>query len=461
MSGPQDPVIVIGGGISGLATAFYLGRRGIRSVLIEKSGRLGGLIKTDLVEGCQLEAGPDSFIATKPAVVKLAEELGGLRQQIIESNDAARRVFIARRGKLAALPRGMSMMVPGDWVSALRSPLFSARAKAGFVHELFKRPQRRPADVSVKEFVQDHFGSEILHYVADPLLSGVYGGEIDRLSARSVLPRFLEHEEKYGSLIRAVRRDRRQPAHKGSLFLSFAGGMQTLTDAVASNLGPLTRVVTGEASSVHKSGNNWRVGLDHEYMEARHIVFACPAYTVAGLIQDFALPLASDLNAIPYSSAILVTLVYDRASLHHPLDGFGFLVPRLERRSVAAVTWIGTKFPSRIPPHLAAIRAFIVGEEAAALMNAADLALVDLAKEELRQWMGITSPPRFHTLYRWPHSMPQYIVGHGERQARIEQGLRQYPGLFLAGNAYDGVGIPDCIRRAKTIAEAIVSDLST
>ena len=454
---PEDSAIIIGGGISGLATAFYLSQRGIRSILIEKSGRLGGLIKTDLVEGCQLEAGPDSFIATKPAVVKLAEEIGGLGQQIIGSNDTARRVFIARHGRLLPMPPGMSMMVPGNWASALGSPLFSARTKAGFVGELFRRPKARTEDLSVKEFVQNHFGDEILHYVADPLLTGVYGGQIDQLSARSVLPRFLDHEERYGSLIWGVRRDRQQSAaHKGNLFLSFAKGMQSLTDAVASNLGPLTRVVTGEALSVQRSGKNWRVGVHHEYVEAKHVVFACPAFTAATLIQDFAQPLASYLQAIPYSSAILVTLVYHRASLHHPLDGFGFLVPRLERRSVAAATWISTKFPSRTPPHLAAIRAFIVDQEAMALMKATDPELVNMVKEELRRWMGLAETPRFHTLYRWPRSMPQYIVGHRERQTEIEASLREYPGLFLAGNAYDGVGIPDCVRRAKTIAETIV-----
>lgn len=457
----SDPsVVIVGGGISGLATAFYLGRRGIRSVLIEKSGRLGGLIKTDLLEGCHLEAGPDSFIATKPAAVELAEELGELRQQIIGSNDAARRVFIGRHGKLVAMPGGMSMMVPGNWMSALRSPLFSARTKVGFAGELLKKPRERTEDLSVAEFVRDHFGSEALRYVADPLLAGVYGGQTEKLSARSVLPRFLEYEEKYGSLIRAVRRGGGQSTHKGSLFLSFAGGMQTLVDAVANKLGPFTRVITGEVSSVQRSGNTWRVRLGHEYIEAPHVVLACPAHTAAELVHRSAPNLASDLSAIPYSSAILVTLVYERASLDHPLDGFGFLVPQSERRSIAATTWVSTKFPSRTPPRLAAIRAFIVDPESTALMKATNPELIDLVGEELRRWMGITAPHRTYTLYRWPLSMPQYIVGHQEHQTRIGESLCEYPGLLLAGNAYEGVGIPDCIRRAKAVADGIFSDPS-
>jgi len=175
----------------------------------------------------------------------------------------------------------------------------------------------------------------------------------------------------------------------------------------------------------------------------------------ARLVENFAAPLAADLHAIPYSSAILVTLVYERASLARPLDGFGFLVPRPERRSVAAGTWISTKFPSRTPSHLAAIRVFIVGPEAIALMNASDPELLELAKAELQRWMGIKATTRFHTVYRWPFSMPQYVVGHHQRIQSIEERLREYSGLFLSGNAFDGVGIPDCVRRAEAIAESI------
>ena len=452
---PESPVVIIGGGISGLATAFYLGRLGIRSILVEKSNRLGGLIKTDVIEGCRLEAGPDSFIATKPAVAKLTQELESSRPTIIGSNDATRRVFIGRKGHLVPMPRGMSMMVPGDWKSALSSPLFSLATKAGFVAEQFRRPKKRSNDISVGEFVADHFGHEVLEYLADPLLTGVYGGQVSQLSARSVLPRFLEHEEKYGSLIRGVRQNRQQPSHKGSLFLSFEGGMQALTDAVTTHLSTTTQIVRGEVSSVQKNGAKWRIHIASESIQADHVVFACPSHAVSRLVENFATLLAADLHAIPYSSAILVTLVYERAALGRPLDGFGFLVPRPERRNIAAATWISTKFPSRTPSHLAAIRAFIVAREAIALMNASDPELLELTKTELQHWMGISVAPRFHTLYRWPSSMPQYVVGHRQRIQSIEERLHEHPGLFLSGNAHDGVGIPDCVRRAEAIAESI------
>lgn len=453
----EQSVAIIGGGISGLANAYYLSRRGIRSVLIEKSGRLGGLIKTDHIEGCQLEAGPDSFISTKPSVANLANELGDLSQRIIGSNDIARRVFIGRHGRLIPMPRGMTMMVPGDWASALRSSLFSIGTKVGFLREYFQKPQAIATDISVGEFVQSHFGKEVLQYVADPLLCGVYGGHVEKLSARSVLPRFVEQQENHGSLIRALRSDAPRTAHNGSLFRSFAGGMQTLTDALASRLEQHVTVVAGEVTAVQSHGNAWQIGFNGEFLKAKHVVFACPAHTTASLIENAAPALSTELAAIPYSSAILVTLVYDRAELQHPLDGFGFLIPRLERRHIAAATWVSTKFPSRTPAHLAAIRAFIVGDEANILMNVPDPELVNLVKAELDRWMGITVRPRFHTLYRWRRSMPQYVVGHQTRLQRIEELLSQQPNLSLVGNAYDGVGIPDCIRRAKATAEKIAA----
>ncbi len=455
----QDPVVIIGGGISGLATAYFLGKQGVRSVIVEKTNRLGGLIKTDFMEGCRLEAGPDSFIATKPAVAELAAGIEGLSAQIIGSNDAARQIFIVRDGKLIALPRGMSMMVPGEWAPVLRSSLFSTTTKASFLRELAMKPRTRTEDVSIQDFVQDHFGNEVLQYVADPLLAGVYGGETAKLSAQSVLPRFLEHEREHGSLIRAVRRDRKESMHKGSLFLSFQGGMQTLTDAVAGELNTCTKVVHSEACSVERWGSKWRVRLPDEHLQSEQVVFACPTYAVAALLDGTLPSLASELDTIPYSSAILVTLVYRRSQVAHPLNGFGFLVPQRERQGVAAVTWISTKFPTRTPPELTAIRAFVVGDDALKLMGAPEAVLAEMVEGELRRLMGVDASPVAHVISRWPRSMPQYTVGHEQRRTGIEAHAAEHPGLFLTGNAYSGVGIPDCIRRAKSATEKLISEL--
>ena len=447
-------VLIVGGGVSGLATAYYLGKLGIRSVLVEKSKRLGGLIRTDLVEGCRLEGGPDSYIATKPAATELAGELGELGQQVIGSNDRARRIFIVRGGKLVPFPQGMSMMVPGKWRPLLASNLFSAGAKMRFLTETLRTPRQRLDDISVGEFVMDHFGREVLESVTEPLLSGVYGGHAAELSAQSVLPRFLNYEQKYGSLVKGVRNEQSE-GHKGSLFLSFRDGMQSLTDTLAAAISPHTERVTGKALAVSRSELCWRTKIGEDQLDTQQVVLACPAYVSGELLQKSYPEISTELQAIPYSSAILVSLLYPAASFAHPLNGFGFLVPQSERRTIAAATWINTKFPTRVAPGLIAIRVFIVADEATALLDAGDAELIDLVKADLARLIGIRTAAKHYGVDRWPASMPQYIVGHAARQQRISSLLTGIPSLHLAGNAYDGVGIPDCVRRAKEIAARI------
>ena len=445
----------MGGGVSGLSTAYYLSQAGIPSVLFEKTNRLGGLIQTDLIQNCRLEAGPDSFLAAKPAVKELAHDLPGLESQIISSNDSARRVFVARAGRLIPLPAGMVMMAPGKWLPVLRSELLSTRAKVRLLQETLRKPQQRTEDISVGQFVEDHFGSEVSEFIADPLLSGVYGGNAASLSAASVLPRFVAYEQKYGSLIRGARRELRARSRSAPLFQSFHDGMQVLTDSLARANSDRVSVVHAEVSQVQRSGSLWQVRAGAQTFSSPDLVLACPAQVCGRLLDDSASPLAEELSAIPYSSAILVTLVHERAALGHPLDGFGFLVPAGQRKVLAAATWVSVKFPVRTPPHLAALRGFIVGAEAARLLEAPDSAVINLVHEDFSRWMGTNARPLFSTIHRWPDSMPQYVVGHTERRGKIARLLEHYPGLFLAGNAYDGVGIPDCIRGAQEISKLV------
>ena len=457
----SERVAIIGGGVSGLATAYYLGRAGIRSVLFEKSERLGGLIQTDMVQGCRLEAGPDSYLAAKPAVAELADELEELKDAVIDSNDARRRVFIVRAGKLVPFPAGMSMMAPGQWGPALRSDLFSWRTKIRFLTETRARPRVRETDISVGELVSDHFGGEVLEYVADPLLAGVYGGDAASLSAASVLPRFLDYETHYGSLIRGVQKEAKN-APKTSLFRSFRNGMQSLTDSLAGAIRNSTQVIHAEAASVTKVAGGWEVRSGtEERFTAKDLVLACPAHVAAELLAREASELASELAAIPYASSILVTLLYESATFLHPLDGFGFLVPRQERKTIAAATWINTKFPTRVASGLVAIRAFIVAGEADNLLREQDDELVARVRSDLGQSMRQTCLPQQAIVRRWPRSMPQYVVGHAARQRNIRRLLHALPGLHLVGNAYSGVGIPDCVRLAKTTAAALAGIKST
>jgi oxygen-dependent protoporphyrinogen oxidase len=448
-------LLIVGGGISGLATAYYAGQCGIKSILLEKTNRLGGLIRTDTLEDCRLEAGPDSYIAAKPAVAELATEIS-LESEIIASNDAARRVFIVRSGKLVPLPEGMSMMVPGKLGNALRSGLFGPATKLRFITERSFRPLKRGKDISVGELVSDHLGREVLEYVADPLLVGVYGGDSSNLSAQSVLPRFLGYEERYGSLIRGVQKENK-PGTQGGLFRSFANGMQTLTDALGKVITGTTEIVHRGANAVGRNGEHWAVEIDGKLLKAKNLVLACPARVSAKLLEDPAPELAGNLAEIPYSSAILITLLFPTEQVRHALNGFGFLVPKSERQSLAAATWINTKFPSRVAHGLVAVRGFVVGDNAVQLLKATDDEVIRLARDDFRRVMQIEAAPRVSIVTRWPDSMPQYVVGHGERIKQIEDSLSRYPGLHLVGNAYDGVGIPDCIRRARETASRIVA----
>lgn len=455
---PSESVLIIGGGVSGLSTAFYLGQAGLRSTLIEKTHRLGGLIKTDHIQGCDLEAGPDSFIATKTSVADLATDLGGgLTEKIIGSQDAARRIFVVRKGRLMPMPKGMSMMVPGEWAPVLQSPLLSLPTKWRLLRETFARPLTRSSDFSVGDLVRSHFGNEVLEYLTEPLLSGVYGGDSATLSARSVLPRFVGFEEKYGSLIRGVRKTKgvNQSDRPGSLFLSFEEGMQTLTDSLARAVQRHSAIIHGEAFKVEKTESGWRVRLGTESISARHIVIACPAWSAAGLLNQSAVAVASELQAIPYSCSLLVMLVFNKAELAHSLDGFGFLAPKAEQVTIAAATWVNTKWPSRIAEGFAALRAFIVGAKAEEMAQASTEHVVDAVCKDFSRLMSIRAKPVFHTIHSWPKSMPQYVVGHEARIQRLTSALSEQPGLYLVGNYLDGVGIPDCIRNAKRVAKQI------
>jgi oxygen-dependent protoporphyrinogen oxidase len=447
--------IIVGGGISGLASAYYLSKKGLSSTLIEAAPRLGGLIRTDVFSGCQIEAGPDSWISMKPAVGDLAEDIPALKNEIIGTNDESRRIFIAHHGRLIPMPSGMVMMVPADMRTALRSCLFPPSTRDRILNERFYKPKQRDKDISVADFVLDHFDRNILDTVTEPLLTGVYGGDAARLSAFSVLPRFLEYERHYGSLVRAVRSERKQAQQRGSLFLSFKGGMQALTDAVYRASSGAIRRVTGEAAGAVRHNGQWQVQVGKTKHEAKFLIVAIPAHKAASLLHRPLPALSSELAAIPYSSAIMVALGYARPAITHPLDGFGFLVPRPERNRVAACTWINTKFPQRIAAGHAALRAFIVDDDAEALMPADDTEIIRVVREEFRRLMGIEAEPLFTAVQRAPLSMPQYVVGHTARCERIQELVRNEPGLRLVGNAYEGVGIPDCIRLAKKAVSEI------
>jgi protoporphyrinogen/coproporphyrinogen III oxidase len=446
--------LIIGGGISGLSAAYYLSKAGIRPTLLERKPRVGGVIQTSVQQGCVLEEGPDGFMAAKPWAMNLIRELG-LADQIIGSNDHSRITYIVRKGKLIRMPEGLMMMVPTKILPLAETRLLSWGAKIRMGLEIFRQPHGPQPDRSVYEFLLDHYGEESIDYLAEPLLAGVYGGDPRQMSANSVLARFVDIEAKYGSLTRGVLAQPRPQNPGGSFLQTLKGGLGQLIEA----LRPSADVVQAEVETVEKtetvenSGAGFRVRADGDWLEAEHVVVATPAGDAANVLEALQPELASLLAGIPYTSSITLALGYQKATFDHPLIGHGFLVPKKERKHIFGCTWVGNKFDHRVPANMVVLRCFL-GRET---MPLNDEALVEAARSDLGSIMNLEANPVFHNIARWPNSMAQYTVGHEKRVARIEELAGAIPGLYLAGNAYHGIGIPDCVRMGQEAATKIIS----
>jgi protoporphyrinogen/coproporphyrinogen III oxidase len=429
-------VAIAGGGITGLSCAYYLSRAGIDSVVFDPAP--GGLIGSLEVEGCTLETGPESWLASKPAAEQLVRELG-LGDQLVGSDDARRRTYVLRDGRFVVLPEGLQLVVPTRLVPVLKTQLFSWGTKLRMGAEIFRNPQVRP-DRSVSDFVRDHFGDEAVDYLAEPLLAGVYGGSPDELSAVSVLPKFVEYEQRFGSVVvGALREKRRAPGQP--LFKTLQRGMGSLIEALRER----ATVTLARIESIRQVEDSWEVFVDGAWAAFDAVVLSCGANNAAPLVAAVDGEAGELLSSIPHTDSAVWTLGYSIADIPRPLDAFGFLVPRRERKSIMACTWVGTKWQSRVPEGKAVLRCF-----------STDISVsLESVREDLRHLMGITAEPTFALNHRWFESMPQYGVGHAHRIAELELRIATIPGLHLAGNAYQGVGIPDCIRTAKQVVESI------
>ena len=318
--------------------------------------------------------------------------------------------------------------------------------------EYFRRPGES-RDRSVAEFVVDHFGQEKMDYLAEPLLSGVYGGDPAQLSVASVLPRFLEMEKKYGSLVRGALASRSKGGGGGSLFRTLKGGLGTLVD----RLGAGVKVCRADVETIERAGTGFRVRAAGNWMEADQVIVACPAWAAARVVAGVDARLGELLGAIDYSSSVTLSLIYRAVEFDGKRAGFGFLVPQKERQRLAACTFVGTKFSYRVPEDRIVLRCFFGGINDGAALGESDDALVGIAREELRRMLGLTAAPIAHTIARWPRSMAQYTLGHSQRVAEIRERAARIPGLYLAGNAYDGIGLPDCINTGRAAAKAALT----
>jgi oxygen-dependent protoporphyrinogen oxidase len=458
-------IAIIGGGISGLSAAFSLElqrRRGvpIDYVVFESSERFGGVIRTERVNDCVVEAGPDSFLTEKPWAVELCRELG-LGDQLIGSNDVGRKTYIVVKGRLVPLPDGLMFMVPTKLRAAFFSPLFSWRTKLRMIREWFYGSPRSSADSTVAEFVERHYGREMVDRLVDPLMAGVYGGSADELSVQSVMPRFAEIEAKHGSLGRTmVAASRSQSGGAHPIFTSLKDGMQQMTDALVSRIPASALRTNAGVESVRPESGKWLVvSAGAQTAEFDGVIIATPAYAAARLLGNTESELASELNAIRYSSSVTVALGYDQKTRAALPAGFGFLVPRSENHRLLAATFVQNKFPNRVPENLALIRCFLGGSRDEDILQCSDDELQNLIQREIPQILGFTAEPTFIRIYRWKRAMAQYTVGHGARVARIKDLITSRPGLAIAGNAYGGIGVPDCVRSGSEAAAKIMQGL--
>jgi len=457
-------IAIVGGGISGLAAAFALEERrrdgeSLDYAVYESGPRFGGVLATEQVDGCLVEAGPDSFLTEKPWAADLCRRLG-IEDQLIGSNDRHRKTYILVKGKLTPLPDGLMFMVPTRLAPALLSTLFSPATKLRMIREWRFAPRGSRSDESVAALVERHYGAEMVERLADPLLSGVYGGEAAQLSVRAVLPRFLEMESKYGSLGRGMlaahkNKNAAQPAPP--IFTSLKGGMQQLVEALVEGLPDGILRANSPVQAVQKQGRGWVVSAGYASDEFDSVIVATSATAAVPLFEITCAALAFELKAIPYSSSMTVALGFDQDVRAALPPGFGFLVPHSEGKRLLAATFVHNKFPHRAPEDRALIRCFLGGTRDEQVLQIADDEILNIVREELRQILGLNAEPLFTRIYRWKGAMAQYVVGHLERLQRIDDLLKQWPGLVLAGNAYRGIGVPDCVRSGEAAAQHVLA----
>ena len=405
-----------------------------------------------------LEGGPDSFLSEKPAALRLCERLG-ITDRLVGTREEFRRTYVVHAGRLHPLPDGFLLLAPTRFWPLLTTPLFSWPGKLRMALDLVLPRGGAPDDESLGSFVTRRLGRQALERVAQPLVGGIYTADPDRLSLAATMPRFLEMERRDRSIIAAMWKQQRRAARQSaptsgarwSLFVSFADGMQSLVDELARRLPEGAVQLATPIRSVRRTERGWRLGED---ADCDAVILATPAHASAPLLETENAALAAELRAIPYASSATVTLAYRREDIPHPLDGFGFVVPAVENRRLVACTFSSLKYPGRAPAEFVLLRSFVGGALQPQLFAQDDASMIAAVRAELADLLGIRSGPVLTRVNRYPDAMPQYHVGHLDRIARIDRHVAALPGLALAGSAYRGVGIPDCIRTGEDAAQS-------
>jgi oxygen-dependent protoporphyrinogen oxidase len=444
-------IAIVGGGLAGLSTAYQLASDGVDFTLFEASPRLGGIVETVRQDGFVIECGPDSWVTEKPWARELAIELG-LEEEIIPSNDQWRRTYILHGRELVAIPDGMRMMVPSKWGPLLESPLFTWQARLAYLREPKRAEELKasaPAqDESVATFVRRHFGDEVTRTIAGPLLAAVFGGDVEQLSVRAVMPAFVRMEAEHGSLVNAIQRVVQQAPQP--IFTTLRSGLGTLIDAMVSKLPPSCLRLSQPVLQMELQGSGWQLTTAAGENHFDAVVVATPPHVTKKLLQP---PMATLLPS-ESTSAIVVALAFapDQARSMRIPRGFGFVVPPGSSRDMEpllACTFVDQKFPGRVPEGALLLRAFFSGES---LLGQPEDALIARARAQLGRVLGPLPQPVHTLVRRWPLSLPQYSVGHLDRMAKLDSLVRATPHLHLIGNAYYGVGLPDLIRQGRATA---------
>ena len=463
-------IVIIGGGISGLATAYSLEERAKREgksvsiTLLEKKNQIGGNILTERVGDFLIEGGPDCFLSEKPWAIQLCEKLG-IADRLLCTNDEYRKTYIYWKGRLRELPEGIMLMIPTRFIPLLKSNLFSLAGKFRMGMELFIPKRKSGGDESLSEFVRRRLGQEIVERVAEPLVAGVHAENPDTMSIKSRFPRFVQMEEEYGSLIKGMLTKRRRMLNsengkpKWTMFMTLKNGLDELPLTIVKALKMTTIITNKEVSEINKV-SGYKIYLKNgDTIDADVVIFATPSYETGRLLRVLNSSISDQLITIPYVSTATISLAYKKDSISHPMNGFGFLVPRVENRRIMGASWVSRKFSYRSPDDSILIRCFIGGSRNEELVSLDDKDMLKMIKEELKDIMGISAEPILTRIYRWEKAMPQYTIGHDERVSRIEESILKYPDIFVTGSAYRGGGISECIKNAQLTAESVLNHI--
>jgi len=472
---------IIGGGIAGLAAAYYASKHtdtAVEITLLEQEDYWGGKLITERVPHDKsqfvIEGGPDTFVVTKPWGIRLCKELG-LSERLRGTNPETKKTYILKNDTLHELPGGLTMMIPTEFGPMIRTGLLSWPAKIRMGLDFFIPSEANNGDETMGEFVTRRLGRAAYESLIEPLMSGIYAGDGEKLSLQATLPYLRDLETKYGGLVKgalAVRKERAKKGDNGkspnptpgsrSIFLTPLTGLAEIVEVLVAELENAGVDLKLQTRVTNITRNNltpdtWLLTLGTgEQLESDAIILATPAYVSGALIESLTPKLAAELTAIEYVSTATVTMAFRESELSRPLDGYGYVIPRREGRKALACTWTSTKFPHRAPSGYALVRVFVgrAGQENQIRWD--DDALLKIAREELELTLGITAEPLLTRIYQWEKAMPQYNIGHPERLERINAALETIPGLALAGNGYRGIGIPDCIHSGELAVKKVL-----